>query len=275
MSSQVGVLRFINPGAACYINVVMQLLTQVRQALPGSGILSRWMTHLHANKMHTETNSTLMVIKDINQFLPMSDKYNGSQGDAMEVLNAIWNAVKDDAGITELYGIDILQIITCSTCSTISQSRQPAWHLQVPSQIHNLQAFFEYLFATEVMDGADAYMCDACNSKQRAVKGNIVRRWPPFLLFQIMRFDTNMKHAYQFEFFDSFKGSGPSDPTYVLMFIVCHQGNRDNGHYFGYGRVGPNTFMEYNDERCAPYINNVFTTASVKAAAYMLFYVKQ
>lgn len=127
--------------------------------------------------------------------------------------------------------------------------------LTVNSQVKGINSLEDSLLNMLNMDkleGANQYQCDSCNKKADALKGILVRKYPPILTFSLSRFDfdfqklqrVKLDHKFTFglELDVSMFAEKPEnfasddEKIYELCAVLIHRGDAFGGHYKAYIR---------------------------------------
>jgi ubiquitin C-terminal hydrolase len=115
------------------------------------------------------------------------------------LFDAIERSVRDTAQasmITDLYEGVLHDYVKCLNCGT--ESRREDKFLDVSLTVKNVfdkvyndsvEKALENYLRTEFLSGDNRYMCEACNSKQDALKGLKFKQLPSILALQLKRFD--------------------------------------------------------------------------------------
>jgi ubiquitin C-terminal hydrolase len=113
-----------------------------------------------------------------------------------------------------------------------------------PGKNKSLVEALENLFADETLDGDNKYFCEACNSKQDAVKGMRIVELPAYVSFYVNRFDFDYNTFERIKVKSDFSyplevnlgqyldaDSKVTDPLYELFAVMVHRGTAYAGHY--------------------------------------------
>lgn len=155
--------------------------------------------------------------------------------------------------------------ITCTNCGNVSERYEPWLMLKAPipgadvvgGPAPTLKACLDAAFESETIED---YACDACKSKQRAIKSERISRLPPITIVSIKRF-TNAGHkvrglipwdldALDFRPWTAFERSPFGDetsPIYKTFAVIEHHGSTFGGHYRMYARDAADVWNEYDD----------------------------
>lgn len=126
----------------------------------------------------------------------------------------------------------------------------------------------------ERLDNENKYDAEG-HGKQDALKGVKFLKIPPVMIFQLKRFEYNIRKDYfekindRFEFYETLnmrkylncsgaENSSSEDHEYELHSIVVHSGSINNGHYYCYikSNHSKNQWIKFNDEhvrKCEQY----------------------
>lgn len=108
------------------------------------------------------------------------------------------------------------------------------------------------MLTMEKLDGPNQYACDSCGKKADALKGIMIRKYPPILTLSLSRFDfdleklqrvkINSKFAFGVELDVSMFAEKPENYStederiYELCAVIIHRGDAFGGHYKAYIR---------------------------------------
>lgn len=158
--------------------------------------------------------------------------------------------------------------------------------ISIQVEVKNKKSLTEGLesyVAGEILEGENAYQCDHCESKVRAIKRQCVKRLPNFLVISLRRFEfdfdsmTRNKLNDYFEFpmilnmepytqegleraekeKERLQGKEVQIPEktfsddyydYKLKGVIIHMGTAESGHYYSYILdIDQNKWFEFND----------------------------
>lgn len=113
---------------------------------------------------------------------------------------------KDDYSVQKLYGGKLLNYIKCTNCNRISTRAEEFYDIQLSvKKMDSIQESLEEFTKTEVLDGENAYKCDKCNSKQKALKSLKIKSLPKILNFQLIRFEYDFERDIRVKINDDIK----------------------------------------------------------------------
>jgi len=162
--------------------------------------------------------------------------------------------------LTDLFGIEQKQEVTCDDCGTKTVRTEPllGLYLSLPPQQGRrkpvtLEECLDYLTASERLTGDNRFHCDKCNADTEATKTIALGRRPQTLLFSFRRtlwtkkkglHKDERKVTFPLDFDASSLLSGhdggeeDADCHYRLAAIVSHSGSSpQHGHYIAWCRV--------------------------------------
>uniref|UniRef100_A0A8D8QPH5 ubiquitinyl hydrolase 1 n=1 Tax=Cacopsylla melanoneura TaxID=428564 RepID=A0A8D8QPH5_9HEMI len=155
----------------------------------------------------------------------------------------------------------------CQECPHRYSKEEPFSVISVDIRNHcSLLDSLEQYVKGELLEGADAYMCDKCDKKVVTVKRLCVKKLPPILGIQLKRFEYDFERLCAIKFNDYFEfprnldmepytvkglakiegemiedeietehgGPGGECTKYKLTGIVVHSGQASGGHYYSY-----------------------------------------
>jgi ubiquitin C-terminal hydrolase len=286
MAAPPGQLLLANNNNCCYANVCIQLLTHAPNILQGTTDICKYMNALHSFKAQGYER-VVDAMADINKWLAPQSQHRGRQGDPMEMLNAMFHAVRNDPGLLNQFCARDEQRIHClkSGCgySSVKQHVDLFYSVAIPDpklDMYTLDQFYMSLYADEIIS---EYQCDDCRAKTPGCTSEAKRTlrnsatFPPYLLFHINRVSLEAKLNTKFVFPTRFRFFKHQEVEYQLLFIVIHSGamhSRQGGHYYGFGLLPNGTFMCYNDTSCNVRDTNPALDDHVQRNVYMLLYKK-
>ncbi|KAE9553311.1 hypothetical protein FO519_003477 [Halicephalobus sp. NKZ332] len=214
--------------------------------------------------------------------LPFSsgqDMNTREQQDAVEFFNSLADALdevfKASGGVAlfeKFFGGTLSDQKKCRDCPHIFMKEQLFTSIAVDVRSHNnLRASLNEYVTGDLLEGDNAYFCEICKEKVTCVKRMCVKKLPPFLVFQLKRFDMDWNRNSPVKFFDYFdfpmtldmepyttagveKNENQSncsnvsncdtneisceveqDSTiYKLRGVVVHSGEANGGHYYSF-----------------------------------------
>jgi len=276
-SSKIVMVRFANPGAACYINAALQLLACVAVKNWGLSSAGTFLNTLRKAKVD-DSNETMMVFDDINEFVDDDYRYEGYQQDAHEILLHVLNCLRTDVLINKIFGLVTTSVTKCMACHNVSERESTEWQLTVDSSATGIKDYFTKYFVPERL--LEGYECERCTISDKTVRTPAerhqrIKQWPPYLLFQIMRFQGDRKLTESFDFPLAFYGTEPTDPEYVLEAAVLHLGaTMSSGHYVTVAfNPAQDQYYLYDDDRePRPKKLAEVTSPAHKKSVYLLLY---
>ena len=282
--SQLGFVGLKNLGCTCYMNSILQQLFMIKTFSQSILKLSDF----------TDEDNLLYQLKYIFSGLRSSDKqyinprnfarsFKDAEGNEINVveqmdvdeffasfMDKVENLLKGDEfeDLVKLHfgGVQVTQVIG-KECPHRSETCEP--FLSISVEVKGKRGLVEGLesyVAEEVLQGEDAYQCDSCEAKVKAVRRVCVKHLPNVLILALRRFEfdfdtmTREKLNDYFEFpfelnMEPFTEEGlesksqavPQDYyQYRLRGIVIHSGSAENGHYYSY-ISSEHRWVEFND----------------------------
>ncbi|RKP09511.1 ubiquitin specific protease 48 isoform b, partial [Thamnocephalis sphaerospora] len=180
----------------------------------------------------------------------------------LTLLSSVFSS-QPDAGVRDLiahrFGGEQTYNTQCTGCNQPSLRNEQFYELEVALKDGcSLEESLEEILKPEVLDGPNQYViyhCGVCGSKQDAARSLHLKRLPPVLNFQLMRFVYDMETytkkksdaAIRFpavldmRHFSVDDGDGTSDNgkdlVYELTAVLIHQGAYAHyGHYIAHVR---------------------------------------
>jgi len=148
--------------------------------------------------------------------------------------------------IDELFAGQLLNRVLCTACNHVSTTYDPFLDLSLPIISGKTRTIDDCLDVFQKEEEIrDAYVCEKCKSKSRAIKRLVVSRFPKYLVIHLKRFQTyprkrkiidpigfsldnwNVKKVYEKEV-----------NSYSLVGSIVHRGTSDSGHYVCYSKRG-------------------------------------
>lgn len=268
----------VNMGATCYVNAVVQqlfMLVGFREGIlaaagnEGKGTAVYELQHLfavlwqrkvrnyRAKEFYEAMRVDIGVQRDASEFLiELFDKLN-------KVLKRkLGNSLIDDT-----FGIKTESRIVCSVCNKVSEITEDHFMLQleVRSKFRLAESLQDFI-KPELLQEANAYLCEVCGRKVPAEKQENIVSLPAVLLVHLKRFEVAHGSLHKkvnsfFEFpleldmqtYSSVPADSCSEPSndslkYVLKGVIIHVGSLDSGHYFTITKEdGRERWVQFND----------------------------
>ena len=180
--------------------------------------------------------------------------------------------------------------VLCTRCGTVSVKADPIEDLELEvSRASTLETALSDFCRVEVLNGANAYSCDVCQSKTTAHRCMQMHTVPAVLSIQLKRFVFDGKKSSKITHFVQYPehldlasylteeapraastrpGQSPAGSTLELFAVVVHLGKTiAAGHYVAYVRneLGWYRMDDSRVRRCSP-------EEAMSQSAYILFY---
>ena len=225
------------------------------------------------------------------------------QKDAFEFLSLLLDRLEETAKTSErqdfikdLFGGAFANQITSKDCSH-SYNREEAFigvNLVVKDK-KNIQESLDSFIQEQTLAGDDAYFCEKCNKKDRAVKQVSFKNLPHYLIFGLNRFEYDIYRNMRIKVNDYYEFSQELDLKpylldatddqyhYQLKGVVIHAGGAESGHYFSIIKdPHGERWIEFNDTRVSEFdIKDLpriafgdITSSRTSQSAYILVYEK-
>jgi hypothetical protein len=204
--------------------------------------------------------------------------------------------------VAELFRGQMRSCITCGSCGFVSRSFDPFEELLVPFSRNSqalsrdgrpalLQDCLAALFASEKLQGDEAWRCPHCKQREAAQKDSSIHRLPQVLVIVLKRFyftklrrckvDTPIDVPEQLSLADfmapSARLQADEDASFDLVGCVNHSGDTFGGHYTAdcllEGGSGGGAWVNFNDSRVTP--RNESPARKPSSAPYLLFYKRR
>lgn len=278
-----GFVGLKNLGCTCYMASVLQQLFMIPsfrnnilsvKCLPEPDSLLYQLQYIFAglqasDKQAISPKNFAKALKDpegneINVIEQMDvDEFFSSLMDKLE--NSLKGCGSEDLINAHFGGIQATEIIG-KECPHRSEREEPFISLSV--EVKNKKTLLEGLesyVAEEILEGENAYQCDHCDRKVKAIRRVCVKNLPNYLVLALRRFefdfdtmsrekvndffdfpfDLNME-AYTQEGLEKSEKKEKNYYMYSLKGIVIHMGTAENGHYFSY-ICNEGKWLEFND----------------------------
>jgi len=252
-----------NLGATCYVNSLLQCMfmngkfrefifnLRERTLTKGMQILNELQqifVHLQCSTQKSWNPSAF--IKCLN--IPPNQ-----QQDAQEFNKLLLNIVEDTLKksdvpeirdfLPKMFQGEISNTTTCRACRYPSERPSKFYELSVQVKgMKRLEDSIESMLIPEALTGSNKYLCSRCHCKQDADRQTVLKKLPPVLNIQLIRFSYDLKELRKKKVMDSigipvsldmgkYVKNGASEATediYDLAAILMHHGNSANvGHY--------------------------------------------
>ncbi|RWS17964.1 ubiquitin carboxyl-terminal hydrolase 48-like protein [Dinothrombium tinctorium] len=155
-------------------------------------------------------------------------------------------------------------VTRCQSCGFQSFSPSKFYELSLNIKGHkDIHECLNEFFSVEILEGSNQYNCSCCQSKQNAIRSIRLKKLPPFLNLQLLRFiyDTQ-KHCRKKlnsfikfpetlnmrEYFES--NCYKEDTEYELCAVLVHRGqSAHSGHYIAHIKDrATGSWFKFNDE---------------------------
>ena len=295
--SKTGFVGLKNLGCTCYMNSVLQQLFTIssfRESILQSPVKEPLEENLlyelqyifsslkYSAKQYINTKGFTSAFKDfegnpVNVMEQMdADEFFSTFMDRIEEL--LKGSSNEELIKNHFGGLQVTEIIG-KDCGHRSERLEP--FLTVPLEVKNKKSIIEGLESFvegELLEGENAYQCDQCQDKVRALRRVCIKQLPNYLLVALRRFefdfDTMNRHKLNdycefpmsidmqpftqegLEHLEKLKESKAELPevhpasyyNYKLRGVVVHIGTAESGHYYSYiyDKVSGKWF-EFND----------------------------
>jgi len=203
------------------------------------------------------------------------------QKDAFEFLSLLLDRLEETVKTTErqdfikdLFGGSFANQITSKDCSHSYNSEEAFIGVNlVVKDKKDIQESLDSFIQEQTLAGDDAYFCEKCKKKVRAVKQVSFKNLPQYLIFGLNRFEYDIYRNMRIKVNDYYEFSQELDlkpyireylldPNnvaddqyhYQLKGVVIHAGGAESGHYFSIIKdPHAERWIEFNDTRVSEF----------------------
>ncbi|CAK9206989.1 unnamed protein product [Sphagnum troendelagicum] len=300
----------INCGNSCFANVVLQSLYHIRPLTAfflegghGKSCMKRdWCFMCELQKHVQKARGNQIPFSPINILSRIrkigSHLGYGRQEDAHEFMRfsidlmqmicmdevvgekSLDDSIQETTLIHHIFGGRLQSQVKCTQCLYESNRYEPMMDLLVDIQgnVKSLEDALAQFTDTELLDGANKYKCDRCNSYVKAQKRLTVHEAPNILTVALKRSQggkfgkLNKLVAFPeaLNLVPYMSGKGDKPPLYHLFAVVVHVGilASDSGHYICYVKNSLGIWYKVDDRK----VKEVELHEVTSQRAYMLFY---
>ena len=260
-----GAKGLLNSGNACYMNVILILLSNHEEFVRNLNYsytqdkpLSHALLYIFGKLQNSYLDCTnaVKILKKSN----LMEINNNIQRDSCEFLTELltYLCIENGEDINSPLEINFLSQFKCDNCGTVKS--KIAKELMVYVECTHSEPIGNKLLNYEDnqrFESDNKYHCDICNSKQNASMTLRIKTLPDTFIVQIKRFsyevqsikrtklNTEMKLENQIQVRTEDQGQ----IQYYLKSILVHSGNTEAGHYFYYKRLNENDWVCINDQK--------------------------
>ncbi len=226
------------------------------------------------------------------------------QKDAFEFLSLLLDRVEETVKTTErkdfiksLFGGSFANQITSKDCSHSYNSEEAFIGVNLVVKDKNkIQESLDNFIQEQTLAGDNAYFCEKCNKKVKAVKQVSFKTLPQYLIFGLNRFEYDIHRNMRIKLNDYYEFSQELDLKpytheyllddqcqYQLKGVVVHAGGAESGHYFSIIKdPHAERWIEFNDTKVSEFdIKDLpriafgeITSSRTSQSAYILVYEK-
>ncbi|KAF5405198.1 hypothetical protein PHET_01237 [Paragonimus heterotremus] len=219
-----GFVGLRNRGATCYMNAILQQLfmqpglTEALLSITETDELDEGNILLQTQRLLGHLLESQMGYYDPVDFLKSfrpwdtSEAVNpGEQQDAFDFFQALIDQLdeelkklKREPFFQAIYQGIFLDSKFCDECEHRYDREEVFSAINLAIKTHDLQEALNQFVRGEVLDGENAYYCERCHVKRRAVKRLSVHTLPPVLCLNLKRFDFDWNRQVPVKFSDHF-----------------------------------------------------------------------
>lgn len=257
-------------------------------------LLAKNFSQFNDHEQHDAHELLIYILQSFHESLSCNVKYNIT-GTIMNETDKLVKQAHDDwityyknknSIILDVFTGQICKRFQCLYCQHTNTRFDPLMVMDLP--VDNTSTLYQCLdnfVACEQLTEDNAYTCDQCNKKTRALTSSLFWKLPNILIIKLNRFKHTLFNGFvrthKIENLIEFpitelnisKYSAPhiNDCTTYRLYAICHHmGTLSTGHYYA-SCYDPHkkTWFTYNDTHISP-IDNPLDL--IKQDAYILFY---
>ena len=284
---QPGLVGLPNIGNSCYMNSILQIITNIpelRNFLLNKSNFKKKLTENVSAIVKTISESrtvSTVLLKSVRKSFPEFQSY---QQDPQEFLRKLQKKMKENK-CSDTFKGKIQSEVKCNSCQSTSSNVEDFEDisLSLPSTGEvNLEDSLKRFFKPEVLSKDNSVNCVKCRKKQESTKQLTITMSPDILCLHLKRFHSNFsgnrfskaktETRVNFPFADLTLSEDKME-KFSLNGVISHLGSQvDNGHYIAYClNQSRNIWLKCDDDQVDP--TPVHKVAA--AQAYMLFYQKK
>ena len=212
------------------------------------------------------------VQQDVHEFFNLLiDNLQVQYYESVKTTKSVEEAANDDVFNTE-YGGEIVNIIESleKDYPYLKERTEPFLVLSVSiKDRHNIYDSLDEFCSEEYFEGDNKLHIETYDRKVAVSKKILIRKLPPTVIFNLKRFEYDMKtwQRYKlndfFEFpmeldlkkwckFSSEEEAEATETNYKLKGVLIHSGTAQAGHYYSYIRIGEK-WVEFNDTKVSQF----------------------
>ncbi|XP_029442746.1 uncharacterized protein LOC115082692 isoform X2 [Rhinatrema bivittatum] len=256
-SESSGLAGFINQGATCYLNALLQSLFWTpefkkeihKAATKDSGIIKELEDIFHRLEERNHNVET-------NKLTHYLNLYGGNQQDIAEIFLLIINKLDEEVlaqtGFKKLYKTTLDKYLVCSACKLEEKTECDLILLPLALNTRSVSDALKEFLSPRSMDEDNEIYCDQCQHKTTTNLKYMVKELPQILVIQLKRFEFNFNAKQFMKLLNDIEipwtlmvDSENGKQEYTLFALCDHYGSCSGGHYTALIKLQPEPFSRW------------------------------